>query len=303
MSSFQVTTQFSHWMLDPQEIESTHFSLLQEHYGVPAWELPTLFADENDALRFFTKQIFIIFGMLGNESPKIRNNKWRVALCLSLSSGSDFLGMVCFMYYPRLATIFLAGKTENHFVSLHELVKIYSKASNESVLEAEMLLLDQLKFDLKVHHPQNCVHSLLADMKRMTSQDHPEIDKNKLSEAINTWLSQCEKMLYLLQTSSAPLSHSPLSLAVFALQSTATEEVTSMLELGEYFPRALGSSQWAVLLKQRPQLERYLQEVQKDFNPDRLSSFMLLLKKQNKWSNQSKQQESIQKNPDEDTFS
>lgn len=83
----------------------------------------------------------------------------------------------------------------------------------------------------------------------------------------------------------------------------ATEEVTSMLELGEYFPRALGSSQWAVLLKQRPQLERYLQEVQKDFNPDRLNSFMLLLKKQNKWSSKSKQQDSIQKNADEDTFS
>lgn len=249
---------------------------------MPPQELPTLLADENEALRFFTKQIFIIFGILGDDSAKLKK-KWRVAA----TSAAYFRRFYAFKslvdHDPRiimLAAIFLAGKSENHFVSLADLRRVYPKASDQAVLSAEMCLLENLKFDLKVHHPQNCVPVLMTEMKRLAVG----ADRSKLSSSVTAWLSRCEHDLYHLQITSAVITYTPLTLAVFALLSSANEEVHSLMSPQAYLSESLGAVTWNDMQRVFPALEQCLQDSRKEFNAQAMQAYMLRLRTINKWN-------------------
>ena len=46
-----------------------------------------------------------------------------------------------------------------------ELFSIHNKYSEKDVLKAEVTLLESLQFDLKIHHPHNCINAVIADFK------------------------------------------------------------------------------------------------------------------------------------------
>jgi len=56
-------------------------------------------------------------------------------------------------FWDRLCCIFLAGKTEDHFVNISELLKIYAKIPEARILACEILLLEVRVFtNANAHH-------------------------------------------------------------------------------------------------------------------------------------------------------
>lgn len=132
--------------------------------------------------------------------------------------------------------MFLAGKTEDSFVNIIDLLKIYNKATEARVLECEILLLEVslewcqysqrsnvidpcsthlqgLEFNLKVFHPQNCLYSIIADIKRReqttiaalassgTNSDPAagEARRQLVSDLLHRWQATCEEYLIIVQ--------------------------------------------------------------------------------------------------------
>jgi hypothetical protein len=54
------------------------------------------------------------------------------------------------LHFVRLCCMFLAGKTEDSFVNIADLLKIYNKATEPRVLECEILLLEVGNTTMKV---------------------------------------------------------------------------------------------------------------------------------------------------------
>jgi hypothetical protein len=70
--------------------------------------------------------------------------------------------------------------------------------------------MQKLDFELKVFHPQNCVYSIVADIKRVRASSEVSDDsaasnsigKEKFSVLINSWLEASENVLCALQVSN-----------------------------------------------------------------------------------------------------
>jgi hypothetical protein len=78
-----------------------------------------------------------------------------------------------------------------------------------------------LKFDLKIYHPHNCVHALLADWKKWVVEimgfSEKDAERKALSEQTAQWATRAEQFLFLLQTTLATVLYRPLSLAVYSI--------------------------------------------------------------------------------------
>ena len=69
------------------------------------------------------------------------------------------------------------------------------------------IIIQGLDFNLKVFHPQNCMHTIIADMKRLaqsslsTSRSEQDVLnwKQKISALTTSWLSKTEEYLILVQ--------------------------------------------------------------------------------------------------------
>lgn len=66
--------------------------------------------------------------------------------------------------------------------------------------------MQSLHFQLKIFHPQNCVHSIIADVKRISiakieslSQEESKEAKILLTALTSDWLINSEGILYTLQ--------------------------------------------------------------------------------------------------------
>eukprot|EP01031_Cornospumella_fuschlensis_P034665 gene34665-41979_t len=208
MISFLDSSQKTDWIFSEGEIDSHRSSRLKEFFDIssPATSLEAL-GDENSALRYFARQILIVFGLLGNDTPKLKK-KWRLAATSAVYFRRFYRVHLLAEHDPRtlmLACIFLASKCEEGFVDLQALRQhIHSGASNQDILQAEVLLAETLRFDLKVHHPHPLLHSLLASAKRRVGQALPHA---QLSQLAARWLERSEHVLHALLTTDAPLLH------------------------------------------------------------------------------------------------
>ena len=59
--------------------------------------------------------------------------------------------------------VFLATKTENHYISLESFCKRIPKLEAETILESEFVVADALRFHLAVHHPYLALHGIFLD--------------------------------------------------------------------------------------------------------------------------------------------
>mmetsp|Transcript_32761 Transcript_32761/g.55232 ORF Transcript_32761/g.55232 Transcript_32761/m.55232 type:complete len:348 (+) Transcript_32761:19-1062(+) len=213
-------------------------------------------------LQHFSQQIFLAVGY-PDKRTTILKKKWRVGATAVAYFRRFYTVRSLLDHDPRLlmlCCLFLAGKIEDSFVNLQDVRKIYNKYSESDILACEIILLEELQFDLKVFHPQNCVYTLIADIKRIlthhasttassnTSSD-PTKDppselsnttaesKHEMAMSINHWLERAEVAIMSLQSMGATLDLSvpvqvdgsatslhtltPLSVAVSALRLTA----------------------------------------------------------------------------------
>jgi hypothetical protein len=135
-----------------------------------------------------------------NNTEKMSRKHWRVSATAISYFQRFYLNNSLLSHDPRLVAVtclFLAGKVEECRVDILELKKLYSKCTLEIVISFELLLLEALDFNLRVFHPLNEVHTLIADIKRVSiklankkdniiSNEHIEISNNNSIEKSNS---------------------------------------------------------------------------------------------------------------------
>lgn len=202
-------------------------------------------------LRYFSNQILGIFkpsdavaaDVASSRNGPLLKKRWRVA-ATAVVYFRKFYGSNELQHYdPRLillSSIFLAGKTEENIVTFTELFSIHNKYSEKDVLKAEVTLLESLQFDLKIHHPHNCINAVIADFKLFcfnqlhgsneddtTTSTNAEatvgvsetVKSTKLFSALGSkWLKRSDLVLHSLQLTSAVVEYTALVLALVALQ-------------------------------------------------------------------------------------
>ncbi|GME93932.1 unnamed protein product [Ambrosiozyma monospora] len=67
--------------------------------------------------------------------------------------------------YIMYTCLFLAAKTENHFIGIRKFVENIPKTTPEQVLQNEYLLLETMKFSLAVHHPYQPLYGFYLDVQ------------------------------------------------------------------------------------------------------------------------------------------
>jgi cyclin H len=63
--------------------------------------------------------------------------------------------------------VYLATRSENHYISLENYVKNIPKLEGSTVRELELIVLDALRFHLACHHPYIALHGLFLDCQTM----------------------------------------------------------------------------------------------------------------------------------------
>ena len=106
----------------------------------------------------------------------------------------------CRYHHFRLACLYLAAKVENEFIDGTDLIaRIHPKATIEELFAAEQELLivhpchmfrwgnnsQALDFQLCVHHPHNCLHAYLADIRLLTKEIISEPSSPRAAEIIS----------------------------------------------------------------------------------------------------------------------
>lgn len=54
-----------------------------------------------------------------------------------------------------------------------------------------------MNFDLKVFHPQNCLYSIISDIKRIANTSSPQ--NSFFSVILNEWLQKAEDIMWILE--------------------------------------------------------------------------------------------------------
>jgi hypothetical protein len=170
-----------------------------------------------------------------NRSSAILRLRWRVVATTIEFFKRFYLYNSMLAYDPRiimLGCIYLAGKVEHYYIRPKDILKIYDKCTEKELFDAEMLLLQGIGYELKINHPLNCNHTLLADYKRYCSS--PEVleglQKNAMSDdalskeeqaaAMQAWQKDSDDYLRVLQLSDASLIYNPVAVAVCSLLQT-----------------------------------------------------------------------------------
>jgi hypothetical protein len=96
-------------------------------------------------------------------------------------------------YDPRvllLAALFLAGKVEENFVAIDELIaKINPKATPNAVLSSEVALISALGYDIQLHHAETCAFALLDGFITATPSSSAKNDYQTIRTNIQSVLA------------------------------------------------------------------------------------------------------------------
>jgi len=211
--------------------------------------------EEEAVVRHFCCQIQLACGCLSNrapERPPINTRTWRVTSTACAFLQRFYLNNSVISHDPRImvmACILLAGKVEESNVSMRELHRLHDKCKPEEILDAELSLMRGINYHLKVFHPQSMIVTLVADLKRTFAAGQPNGQPlAMLSELTRDWHTDAERVVDLLQLTTACLSHPPLDAAVSALLATQPPALPFTLE--SYLSQRFGAAPAKALLGQ-----------------------------------------------------
>lgn len=282
MSAFDESSQLLQWTFTTKEISLLRNDAEERYanaedgmkrivYSLPdkshlnrlEQSLHTLSSDrqlENDELVLLYFCTHIKQGCSINEKPnekyvKIRR-PWRVWCTSAVYFRRFYLNNSLRAHDPRLvmlACIFLAAKVETAFISAADLIaaELYKNCTLDAILTYELKLLEALKFQLKVLHPHNTSHALIADFKRVfqggTGADGrplPAIGEAD-RQTMRKWTQEAEESLDSMTLSSLVMRFSPSILALAAM--LKTEPLGLPLSLEAYLALRFGAATAAML--------------------------------------------------------
>lgn len=155
--------------------------------------------------------------------------RWKCSVIACLVFNSDHL-ILCFSRYTCL---FLATKSENHFISIENFVQPLQRVSKQAIIDLEFIVAQALSFTLLVHHAFNPIHGYFLDLQ--------SIFPNKINE-IGSAHDQARKYANDSLFSDAAFLYTPPQIALAALM-MANEKL-----IDEYMEAKFGANVY--LLKQ-----------------------------------------------------
>ncbi|KAK7203728.1 cyclin-like protein [Myxozyma melibiosi] len=81
-------------------------------------------------------------------------------------------------FHPRnimYTCLFLATKSENHFISIDNFVQPLQRVSKQSIIDLEFIVAQTLSFTLLVHHAFNPIHGYFLDLQSVFADRMDEI--------------------------------------------------------------------------------------------------------------------------------
>ena len=208
--------------------------------------------EEELVLRHFCRQMQICLSPEESRSLGFasRDHKyWRVRATAIVFFRRFFLNNALYAHDPRvimLGCVVLASKVEESRIERVQdlILQLNPKATEESVLGAELRVVQAVNFHTKVFHPQNLCQTIIADLKRKFSsktltlkhqgQKHITVDGLTVEpiqpHVFDAWLPAAEEILSALQLTNACLAFSPLQIAFAALSLTEALAKGSLLE-------------------------------------------------------------------------
>lgn len=92
-------------------------------------------------------------------------------------------------YHPKEilpSVIFLATKTENHYIPLQKFVSQYPKATAETVIAPEFLLTQGLRFTFDVRHPQRALEGGYMELVAWANGRGSGLNSGSISPSVQT---------------------------------------------------------------------------------------------------------------------
>lgn len=174
-----------------------------------------------------------------------------------------FLSKSLLEYNPRdvaVTCIYLATKTEEHFVPLERIVKL-SRVSRENIVNLEVIVLQAQQFKLKVFHPFNPLQCFLIDI-RIIFKKSGKITPKLLEEL----KKRSQKQIIVIALSDGIFLFPPSQLALAALRSACrslkTQNEKNIIE--DYIKLRFGKKErYQDFLKILDRIDRYAQRGQK----------------------------------------
>lgn len=157
----------------------------------------------------------------------------------------------------RPTCVYLATRSENHYISLDNYVKNIPKLEAATVRELEYVVLDALKFHLACHHPYIALHGLFLDVQT--------IDKYATEQDLNWLQSIYDRSIQLAHDSlftDLSFIYQPAQIAAALFSLAASEASGERDEAGFDFEKSYLAVRYAdnPLL---PVLKEIIQEIQR----------------------------------------
>ena len=204
-------------------------------------------------------------------------------------------------YDPRIiipVCIFLASKVEESYIRVNEICEVL-KVNVEDVQKFEMKVLEELKFDVRIFHPEGCLDSIIADYyafmkikgsgKNEQGDDHNYLfadAPSKLhqgSNALHFRIQRAKKNLKLLRTTPCSLIASPALIAMAILRQDTTEDGEQLSEFEKYVSSRLGVDALQTFQAKEHEINLLLEEVGTDIDVDRVKRINKKLSKASSW--------------------
>ncbi|AOA64164.1 Cyclin [Komagataella phaffii CBS 7435] len=136
-----------------------------------------------------------------------------------------FLVNSCIQFHPQYimyTCLFLAAKSDNHFIGIKEFSKAIPKTTPESILQYEFQILQSLKFALLCHHPYKPLYGFFLDFQVEMKNN---IQSDKLAELYDHARDKVSEALF----SDVSFLFTPSQIALAAYYELNPELVTSYL--------------------------------------------------------------------------
>lgn len=238
MAAFDESTQFKFWIYKPIDLVQLQIDAVRVYLSdnsdpykqISTSKAQDYIVDHELLLQHFCVQIK---QAVGPTDKAIMKRNWRVWATACTFFRRFFVKNSILAHNPRiimLASLFIAGKVENDYLKVDDLVsKVSKKCSPDMVLATELVVLQELNFNLKVFHPHNTAHALFADMKRVIRNSNLQrgLDiEQQQRDLYRNWQSEVEALLdNIIMCSSIPLCHSPTVISIASLSLTEPLDV------------------------------------------------------------------------------
>jgi len=214
---------------------------------------------------------------------------WRITSKTIIYFKRFYLNNNILSYDPRiimLTCIFLAGKVEECRLNLKSLIELVNIGNESDILSHELILIEALDFDLKIHHPHSLMKTLVSDISlsledMMKSNIINNNDYNHIIQSDNRkqWAINAEDILNKLYLSYALLCYNPMALVICALKNTEPVVI-----IDRYLEYRHGATVSAELQQEAAKVDAFLNTANVEEDPKTIKKYMKRLQTSAIWS-------------------